>query len=102
MRAAVLAIAILALPTVVFAQAEDRRREPTAGSPTSADPCADLSAERMRGPDTTWPGFDPRLPVPAGATSFTGIAPLGRDPSRGFPQVLQPDQSYSCRPSMNR
>ena len=101
MRAVVL-LALLALPSVVLAQAEDRRRSPTAES-ASADPCANLSVERPRGPDTTWPGFDPRLTAPAGATSFTGIAPPGRDPSRGFPQLPQPDLAYeNCRKSMSR
>src|ERR1051325_4606051 len=102
MRALVFALALVALPGVVMAQPEDRRREPTAPS-ASVDPCANVVAERPRGPETTWPGFAPRLPAPTGATSFTGIAPPGRDPSRGFPQPPQPDQAYdACARRMNR
>ena len=101
-RALVLALAILALPGVVFAQAEDRRRAPTSAS-ASADPCGNVTGDRTRGPEAASPGYDPRVPTPAGATSFTGIAPPGRDPSRGFPQPLQPDQAYdACRQQLNR
>jgi hypothetical protein len=97
--AAVLALPVLAVDAT--AQPEDRRRAPTAGS-TSVDPCAEVSGDRGRGPDSGWPGFDPRLPAPAGATSFTGVAPPGRDPSRTL-QPLQPDQSaVRCPPRQTR
>jgi len=87
----VLALATLALPALVSAQPEDRRRSPTAAPSASVDPCVDGGAnDRMRAPSATWPGFDPRAPLPAGATSYTGIAPPGRDPSLGFPQPPQP------------
>jgi hypothetical protein len=103
----VLALAVIAVPAVVAAQPEDRRRAPTAPAPTTAtaDPCADaVAADRMRGPSAAWPGFDPRAPLPAGATAWTGAAPPGRDPSRGFPQPPQPDQAYqtSCPPRLSR
>jgi hypothetical protein len=102
-RPALFALAILALPAVALAQPEDRLRAPTGGV-ASVDPCADAAmAERARTPEPTWPGFDPRLPAPAGATSFTGIAPLGRDPSRALPQPSLPDQAYqACRQRLNR
>jgi hypothetical protein len=99
MRAPTLALlAVLALPAIAGAQAEDRQRTPTAEAAAAADPCAN-SMERSRGPRATWPGFDPRLPMPAGATSFTGIAPPARDPSRDNLQAPGPtDMAYQdCR-----
>ncbi len=103
MRTLVLALAVLAVPTVVLAQPEDRRVAPTAPSSTS-DPCANVIADRPRGPETTWPGFDPRVPAPPGATSFTGIAPPGRDLSRTLGEQPQlPDQAYdACRGRTSR
>jgi hypothetical protein len=96
MKTTIVVLALLALPAVASAQPEDRQRTPTAEPAT--DPC--LSAmDRSRGPRTSWPGFDPRMPMPAGATSFTGMAPAIRDPSR---EGLQPpgptDVTYQdCR-----
>ncbi|MBM4443578.1 MAG: hypothetical protein FJ027_24500, partial [Candidatus Rokubacteria bacterium] len=52
----------------------------------SVDPCGPSAATNrgvVAGPVT--PGFDPRVPAPQGATSFTGIAPPSRDPSRQVP-----------------
>ena len=98
----VAALAILALPGVVLAQPEDRLRAPTGGL-ASADPCANVIAERPRGAEPTWSGFDPRSAAPSGATSVTSIAPLGRDPSRELPQASLPDQAYqACRQRLNR
>ncbi|HYE92677.1 MAG TPA: hypothetical protein VEA38_16725 [Terriglobales bacterium] len=88
--AALLASLVLT-PVVAQAQAEDRRRAPTseaaaAAGSASADPCGPSAAMNrglVAGPVT--PGFDPRMPAPQGATSFTGIAPPSRDPSRQVP-----------------
>jgi hypothetical protein len=98
------ALATLALPAFVAAQPEDRQRAPTgAAASASVDPCADAARDYARGPSTTWPGFDPRVPAPAGATSFTGIAPPGRDPNLGFPQPLQPDPiARACTQRLSR
>jgi hypothetical protein len=97
-----LAMLTLALPALSFAQPEDRRRTPT-GGPATTEQCSDVASERLRAAQGTAPGFDPRLPAPAGATSFTGIAPPARDPSRGFPQPLHPDQAYDpCPPRTTR
>jgi hypothetical protein len=84
------------LALLAAAQPEDRQRTPTAEAPT--DPCVSAT-DRARGPRTSWPGFDPRMPMPAGATTFTGIVPPTRDPSR---EGLQPpgptDVTYQdCR-----
>jgi hypothetical protein len=98
MRAIPLAlVALLALPVVAAAQAEDRQRAPTAEA--AADPCAASAADRAAGPRPSWPGFDPRLPMPSGATSFTGIAPTMRDPSRDISMPPGPtDVTYQdCR-----
>ena len=78
------ALALVLVPSLVFAQPEDRRRSPTAEA-AAADPCADFAQQRPAVPSTSAPGFDPRAPVPQGATTFTGIAPAGRDPSRQLP-----------------
>jgi hypothetical protein len=78
------AVALVVLPTVAFAQPEDRRRSPTTEA-AAADPCADAAQTRPVVPSATAPGFDPRAPVPQGATPFTGIAPPSRDPSRQVP-----------------
>jgi len=84
----------VALPAIATAQPEDRRRAPTGGGTVTADPCAvDAAGERMRAPSTASPAYDPRVPMPAGATSFTGVAPPGIDPSRNGLQAPQPDQS---------
>jgi hypothetical protein len=97
-----LAMFTLALPALSVAQPEDRRRTPT-GGPATVEQCPDIGSERLRASQGTWPGFDPRLPAPSGATSFTGIAPPSRDPSRGFPQPPQPDQAYDpCPPRATR
>jgi hypothetical protein len=98
MRAIRLALLILlALPALAEAQPEDRQRVPTA--PAAADPCAEAFSERGPGPQPAWPGFDPRVPMPRGATSFTGAAPATRDPSRSFPAPPGPtDLTYQdCR-----
>ena len=100
-KTALFALAILALPGVAFAQPEDRQRAPTGGL-ASVDPCANVVAELPRGPQPTWPGFDPRAPAPAGATSFTGIGTLGRDPSRELPRAALPDQAYQDCRRLNR
>ena len=97
MRGTTLAmLAVLALPLVANAQPEDRRRTPTAEP--AADPCASY-LDRGQAPRATWPGFDPRLPMPSGATSFTGVAPTTRDPSREGLQAPGPtDVTYQdCR-----
>jgi hypothetical protein len=83
----------LAAAGIAGAQPEDRERVPTA-SP-SASPCIDANSPQTRGPQPTWPGFDPRLPAPTGATSFTGVAPMGRDPSRGSPDLPLPPHQAS-------
>src|SRR5438477_12379562 len=88
MRLVAATLATLAVAGIASAQPEDRTRVPTATA--RAEPCIDRTVPQTRGPQTTWPGFDPSLPAPAGATSFTGIAPMGRDPSRGFPDPPQP------------
>ena len=86
MRTTVIAVLALILgPTLVFAQPEDRRRAPTAEAAAAADPCAQFGAQRPAAPSASTPGFDPRAPVPQGATTFTGIAPPSRDPSRQLP-----------------
>ena len=101
MRTATLAVlAVLSLPAIAAAQAEYRPRTPTnepAAAP-AADPCA-TAIDRSRGPSGAWPGFDPRVPMPAGATSFTGIAPVTRDPSReNLPAPTPTDAMYQeCR-----
>lgn len=97
MKITLAVLAVLALPMVASAQPEDRQRTPTAEP--AADPCANATMDRSRGPRTTWPGFDPRMPMPAGATSFTGIAPPTRDPSReGLPPPGPTDVTYQdCR-----
>jgi hypothetical protein len=82
-----IAAALIALATLLPAlpaagQAEDRQRAPTGGGSASADPCADAAQDRPPVAGNVAPGFDPRVPAPAGATSFTGIAPPSRDPSR--------------------
>jgi hypothetical protein len=96
MKTTLAVLALLVVPVTVAAQAEDRQRTPTAEA--APDPCA-ASTDRARGPRTTWPGFDPRLPMPSGATSFTGIAPPTRDPSREGLQAPGPtDVTYQdCR-----
>jgi hypothetical protein len=102
MRATTLALlAVLLLPAIAAAQAEDRQRAPTAEAANAADPCA-TAMDRSRGPRAGWPGFDARLPMPTGATSFTGIAPATRDPSRENLQAPSPnDLSYEdCRRRM--
>jgi hypothetical protein len=95
-------VAALALPALAMAQPEDRQRQPTGGL-ASVDPCASAGTERSVA-EPRWPGFDPRVPAPAGATPFTGIAPPGRDPSRGWPDPpALPDQAYqACVRRQNR
>jgi hypothetical protein len=101
-RVVVIALGLLALPGVSLAQPEDRLRVPTGGL-ASADPCANVVDERQRAPELTSLGADPWLPASAGATSFSGIAPLGRDPSRELPRATMPDQAYqTCRQRVNR
>lgn len=103
----VIAIAVLLLatltPTLVAAQPEDRRRAPTAEA-ANVDPCADAASPRPIVSGSAPPGFDPRVPAPQGATSFTGIAPPSRDPSRQLP--LPPptaDVAYEdCRRRLGR
>jgi hypothetical protein len=102
MRATTLALlAVLSLPAIAAAQAEDRQRTPTTEAAAAADPCAS-AMDRSRGPSGAWPGFDPRVPMPAGATSFTGIAPPTRDPSRdNLPAPGATDMTYQdCRRRM--
>ena len=100
MRLLVAGLITLVAAGVASAQPEDRQRVPTGpGASAPADPCMDAPLA-SRGPQATWPGFDPRLPAPAGATSFTGVAPMGRDPSRGFPDTAQlPQQAYQAQAS---
>ena len=74
------AVAALAVAAVAGAQPEDRRSVPTGASAT--DPCANLTGGRVAGPQGVSPGYDPRVPMPSGATSMTGVAPPGRDPLR--------------------
>ena len=57
--------------TSALAQPEYRSVEPTGGA-ASPDPCAAAGLDRPRTASTP-PGFDARLPVPRGATSFTGV-----------------------------
>jgi hypothetical protein len=96
---ALIALAVLGASEIAGAQPEDRKRVPTTSA--TVDPCADLSADRRGGPSDGWPGIDPRLPAPQGATSFTGIAPPGRDPSRDIPRPAPTDQAYQeCRRRM--
>lgn len=96
-RIALVVLTLFALPTVVSAQPEDRQRAPTGAA--SPDPCAEVAGDRARGPQPTWPAFDPRVPAPAGATSFTGIAPPAHDPSRNVSMPPGPtDVTYQdCR-----
>ena len=103
MRATTLALlGLLTLPAIAAAQPEDRQRAPTAEASAAADPCA--SSMDRSGPRTGWPGFDPRLPMPTGATSFTGILPPTRDPSReNLPAPGSTDMTYQdCRQRMGR
>jgi hypothetical protein len=92
-------VAAVGAAQVAAAQPEDRRQSVTG----PVDP--NVTDTRDRGPSSTWPGFDSRVPMPRGATSHTGVAPPGRDPSsnwlpgpsvpgdvpyRGAPQPPQP------------
>jgi hypothetical protein len=101
--AALAALALVLVPSLAFAQPEDRRRSPTAEAATG-DPCASAADQRPVVPSASPPGFDPRAPVPAGATPFTGIALPSRDPSRQIP--LPPpsaDTAYQdCRRQLGR
>jgi hypothetical protein len=72
---------------IAAAQPEDRQREPTASA--SVDPCARFGFVREQG-GTTWPGFDPRIPVPRGATSFTGVGRPTREIASGLPPPVAP------------
>lgn len=105
MRVPTLALlAVLSLPALAAAQPEDRQRSPTGqAAAAAADPCA-AAMDRSRGPRTGWPGFDPRVPMPPGATSFTGIATATRDPSReNLPAPGSTDLSYEdCRRRIGR
>lgn len=99
---ALTAVVLPALAAPALAQPEDRRRSPTAPS-ASVETCYDGADDRLRTPSASWPGFDPRVPAPAGATSFTGIAPPGRDPSRGFPEPPQPNvTAQACTQRLSR
>ena len=77
--AALLTVAAVGVAHVADAQPEDRRRSISG----PVDPNA-VDTSRDRGPSSAWPGFDPRVPMPRGATSHTGVAPLGRDPSSAW------------------
>jgi len=72
---ALITVAVVGAAHVAGAQPEDRRRSVTG----PVDP--NVTDTRDRGPSATWPGFDSRVPMPRGATSHTGVAPPGRDPS---------------------
>lgn len=75
---ALVTVAALGAAHVAAAQPEDRRRSITG----PVDP--NVTDTRDRGPSATWPGFDPRVPMPRGATSYTGVAPPSRDSSSAW------------------
>jgi hypothetical protein len=98
--ATLIAVAALAPALPADAQPEDRRRAPTAAGSASFDPCVDAAQERPPISGRVAPGFDPRAPAPAGATSFTGIAPPSRDPSRD--RLPPPTADTAYRDCMRR
>jgi hypothetical protein len=73
---ALLVVSAVGAAHVADAQPEDRRR--TISGPVDPNVVDDT---RDRAPSTTWPGYNPRIPMPRGATSHTGVAPAVRDPS---------------------
>lgn len=98
--ATLIAIAIFVPALPADAQPEDRQRAPTAAGSASLDPCADAAQERPPASARVAPGIDPRAPAPAGATSFTGIAPPSRDPSRD--RLPPPTADTAYRDCMRR
>lgn len=92
--AALVTVAAVGTAHIADAQPEDRRRSVTGPvDPNAID-------TRERGPSATWPGFNPRVPMPRGATSHTGVAPPSRDPSSAWaPGPGSPaDQPYRDAP----
>ena len=76
---ALIAVAAVGAAHVADAQPEDRRRSVTG----PVDPNV-VDSTQDRGPSTTWPGYNSRIPMPRGATSHTGVAPPSRDPSSAW------------------
>jgi hypothetical protein len=94
---ALLVIAAVGAAHVADAQPEDRRR--TITGPVDPNVVED---PRDRGPSATWPGYNPRIPMPRGATSHTGVAPPARDPSwSSLPAAGSPaDLPYRGAPAL--